>query len=114
MGTKLYVGNLSYQTTQDQLQALFSQAGPVNDVAIVTDRETGRPRGFGFVEMANEAGARAAIDQFNGKEVDGRTLSVAEARPRENRDSRGPGGGGYRDSRDSRGGSGGGGSRSRW
>jgi RNA recognition motif-containing protein len=97
MGTKLYVGNLSYQTTQSQLEALFAQAGEVTEATIVEDRETGRPRGFGFVEMANEAGARAAVEQFNGREIDGRTINVAEARPREPRSF-----GGSRDTRDTR------------
>jgi cold-inducible RNA-binding protein len=92
---KLYVGNLSYDTTESSLESLFSQAGEVVEAAVVTDRETGRSRGFGFVEMADEAGAAAAIEQFNGKELDGRTIRVDEARPRRSRDDRGGGGGGY-------------------
>ncbi len=85
MGTKLYVGNLSYQTTSAQLEALFSQAGEVTEATVVEDRMTGRSRGFGFVEMANKADAAAAIERFNGSQMDGRTLNVAEARPREDR-----------------------------
>ncbi|MBN1401414.1 MAG: RNA-binding protein [Anaerolineae bacterium] len=94
MEKKLYVGNLSYDTTESTLESLFSQAGEVVEAAVVTDRETGRSRGFGFVEMADEAGAAAAIEQFNGRELDGRTIRVDEARPRRSRDDRGGGGGG--------------------
>lgn len=83
MATKLYVGNLSYQTTEDELKGLFAQAGSVVEVAIIKDRDTGRSKGFGFVEMADQAAASAAIEQFNGTEFGGRTLKVAEARPRE-------------------------------
>jgi RNA recognition motif-containing protein len=79
---KLYVGNLSYSITQDQLREHFAQAGTVADAVIVTDRETGRGRGFGFVEMATEAEAKKAIEMFNGKELDGRALVVNEARPK--------------------------------
>jgi RNA recognition motif-containing protein len=85
MSMKLYVGNLSFKTSSEDLQQLFSQAGTVESVSIIEDRETGRSRGFGFVEMStNEEGA-AAIAQFNGKEVNGRSLTVNEAKPRENR-----------------------------
>jgi cold-inducible RNA-binding protein len=90
---KLYVGNLSYSTTQDTLQAEFSAHGQVEEVAIITDRETGRPRGFAFVTMANEEEGRTAIDTLNGREVDGRTITVNEARPKT---ERGGGGGGGR------------------
>ena len=82
---KLYVGNLSYDTTQDTLQSEFSSHGKVEEVAIINDRETGRPRGFAFVTMANEQEARAAIEGMNGREVDGRTITVNEARPKAER-----------------------------
>ena len=91
MSMKLYVGNLSFGTTEDDLQDLFSQGGTVESVSIVTDRDTGRSRGFAFVEMASKEEGEAAISQFHGREVDGRSLTVNEARPRENR-----GGGGRR------------------
>lgn len=82
MSTKrLYVGNLSFSSTTDDVRAAFEAFGTVHDVSLVTDRETGRPRGFGFVEM-DEAGAQAAIDGMNGKDLDGRNLTVNEARPR--------------------------------
>ncbi len=86
MGKRLYVGNLPYRMTEDELADAFSQVGPVTDVTIVIDRETGRSRGFGFVEMADEGTAAAALEQLNGAEVGGRTLKVAEAKER-------PGGG---------------------
>ncbi|MCA9771797.1 MAG: RNA-binding protein, partial [Myxococcales bacterium] len=90
MGTRLYVGNLSYDTTEDTLRALFGADGRnVTDVHIVMDRETGRPRGFAFVEMASDADAKAAVQSMNGREVDGRTLKVDEAKERQ-----GGGGGG--------------------
>lgn len=79
---KLYVGNLSFGTTEDDLQDLFSQAGTVESESIVTDRDTGRSRGFAFVEMASKAEGEAAIAQFNSREVDGRSLTVNEAKPR--------------------------------
>jgi len=101
---KLYVGNMSFNTTQDALDGLFSNYGEVQEVAIVNDRDTGRPRGFAFVTMDDE-GAKAAIDALNGQEFEGRTLNINEARPRENR---GGGGGG------GRGGRGGGGGGDRW
>jgi cold-inducible RNA-binding protein len=85
MSTKLYVGNLSFQTTSQELQDLFSQAGTVESVNLVEDRDTGQSRGFAFVEMSTNAEASAAINQFNGKELGGRALKVNEARPRENR-----------------------------
>jgi cold-inducible RNA-binding protein len=91
---KLYVGNLSYSTTDSGLETLFSTVGKVLSASVVMDRETGRSKGFGFVEMADQAGAQAAIDQINGKDLDGRTIKVAEAKPRAPRDDRGGGGGG--------------------
>jgi RNA recognition motif-containing protein len=91
MSTKLYVGNLAFQTTSEDLQELFAQAGTVESASVVEDRMTGRSRGFAFVEMATKEEAASAIDQFNGKEVGGRALKVNEAKPRE---SRGGGGGG--------------------
>ncbi len=100
MATKLYVGNLSYQTTDQQLHELFSEAGNVASAQVVTDRYTGEARGFGFVEMATEDEAQQAIAAINGRNVGGRALVVNESRPREG----GGGGGGG-----SRGGSGGGG-----
>ena len=92
MAKKLYVGNLSYNTTQDQIQQLFAQAGEIAEIALITDRDTGRPKGFGFVEMATEEGAQEAIKLFNGYSLDNRNLTVNEARPREERS----GGGGSR------------------
>jgi len=96
MSVKLYVGNLSFQTSSTDLQQLFSQAGTVESASVVEDRETGRSRGFGFVEMATSEEGQAAIQQFNGKEINGRNLNVNEARPREDRGGRGGGGGGGR------------------
>ena len=107
MSMKLYVGNLSFQTSSDDLQQLFSQAGTVESASVVEDRDTGRSRGFGFVEMSSKEEGDAAIAQFNGKEVNGRALNVNEAKPRENRSGGGGGGrGGYGGNR---GGGGGGG-----
>ena len=91
MSNKLYVGNLSFRVTNEDLQEYFAAAGAVESANVVFDRETGRSRGFGFVEMASESDANAAIAQFNGQEYDGRNMVVNEARPRE--DSRGGGGG---------------------
>ena len=91
MSKKLYVGNLSFQTTSQDLQQLFGQAGTVESASLIEDRDTGQSKGFAFVEMSTEEEAAAAIDMFNGKEVAGRALKVNEARPRENR---GGGGGG--------------------
>lgn len=85
MAKKLYVGNLSYSTTEDQVLQLFSQAGEVVSVNLITDRDTGRPKGFGFVEMETDEGAEAAITRFNGQTFNERTLTVNEARPREER-----------------------------
>jgi RNA recognition motif-containing protein len=93
MSMKLYVGNLAFQTSSEDLQQLFAQAGTVESASVVEDRETGRSRGFGFVEMSSNEEGQAAIQQFNGKEVNGRALTVNEARPREDRGGRGGGGG---------------------
>jgi cold-inducible RNA-binding protein len=92
MSMKLYVGNLSFQTSSEDLQQLFAQAGTVESASIVEDRETGRSRGFGFVEMSTKEEGEAAVAQFNGKEVNGRNLNVNEAKPRENRAGGGRGG----------------------
>jgi len=111
MSTKLYVGNLSFNTSNEDLQELFGQAGTVESVNIVEDRDTGRSRGFGFVEMSSKEEGQTAIEQLNGKEIDGRALTVNEARPREERS--GGGGGGNRGGGGGRGGYGGGGGGNR-
>ncbi len=85
---KLYVGGVSYSTTEQGLSDAFSKAGEVASVAIIMDKMTGRSKGFGFVEMTTEEGAKAAIEMWNGKELDGRKLTVNEARPREERPAR--------------------------
>ena len=103
MSNKLYVGGLPYSTTDERLEQLFSEQGEVESAKVITDRDTGRSRGFGFVEMESAGDAQKAISALNGTELDGRTLTVNEARPRENRS----GGGGY-------GGGGGGRGRDRW
>lgn len=91
----IYVGNLSYNTTDRQLEEAFSQYGTVSAARVATDRDTGRARGFGFVEMPDKTEAMKAIDGMNGRDLDGRTINVNEARPREDRgDRRGGGGGG--------------------
>ena len=92
MTMKLYVGNLAFQTSSEELQTLFAQAGTVESVSLIEDRETGRSRGFGFVEMSTKEEGAAAIQQFNGKDLGGRALNVNEAKPREDRG----GGGGAR------------------
>ncbi|HWS88711.1 MAG TPA: RNA-binding protein [Pyrinomonadaceae bacterium] len=113
MSIKLYVGNLSFNTTGEDLREYFSQAGTVESASVVEDRDTGRSRGFGFVEMATREEGEAAIAQFNGKEFGGRNLTVNEARPREDRGGGGGrggfGGGGNRGGGGGRGGYGGGG-----
>ncbi len=111
MAMKLYVGNLSFQTSNDDLKQLFSQAGTVESASVVEDRDTGRSRGFGFVEMATKEEGEAAIAQFNGQEFAGRALTVNEARPREDR---GGGRGGYGGNRGGGGGGGGRDRESRW
>jgi cold-inducible RNA-binding protein len=96
MATKLYVGNLSFQTSSEDLRAHFAQVGNVESASVVEDRMTGRSRGFGFVEMTTPEEAAAAIEQLNGKEFGGRNLTVNEARPRTDRGPGGYGGGGNR------------------
>ena len=116
MGTKLYVGNLSFNTTENDLQDLFATVGPVQEVLLMQDRVTGKSRGFGFVTMTNDQDAQSAVSQFHGKSVEGRALTVNEARPREERSggggggrSYGGGGGGYSGGGGGYGGGGGGG-----
>jgi cold-inducible RNA-binding protein len=101
----IFVGNLSFGATEDALRSMFEAYGQVDRVNLVTDRETGRARGFAFVEMSNDADAQKAIAALNGRELDGRALNINEARPKEDRAG---GGGGYR------GGGGGGGRQKRW
>jgi RNA recognition motif-containing protein len=91
MAKKLYVGNLSYSTSETQIRELFAQVGEVTEVTIIMDRDTGRSKGFGFVQMAEDSAAQEAIRRFNGYSLDNRSLTVNEARPREERSS----GGGY-------------------
>lgn len=110
MSTKLYVGNLSYKLTEGDLQDAFAEYGTVVEALLMMDKMTGRPRGFGFVTMASPEDAQKAIDALNGKELDGRALTVNIARPREERPSGGGGGGGYGGG-GGRGGYGGGGGR---
>jgi RNA recognition motif-containing protein len=107
MGSKLYVGNLSYNTTATELEQMCASHGTVQSAEVISDRETGRSKGFGFVQMGSDAEAQAAIAALNGQEVDGRALTVNEAKPREDRPRKsGGGGGGY-----GGGGGGGGGGR---
>ena len=105
---KMYVGNLSFDTTKEDLESIFAEFGTVTDTHIPQDRESGRPRGFAFVTMDSKEGMNAAIEALDGQEIDGRTVKVNEARPREDRGG-GGGGGGYRG-----GGGGGGGGRGRY
>jgi cold-inducible RNA-binding protein len=107
MNTKLFVGNLSFNTTENDLQDAFAAHGTVVEANLMTDRASGRPRGFAFVTMSTPEEAQAAINALNGHALDGRNLTVNEARPREERSGGGGGGGGYR------GGGGGGGGRER-
>jgi len=106
---KLYIGNLPFSTDDSQLRSLFESHGEVVSASIVMDRDTGRPRGFGFVEMSNDDEARSAIEAMNGQQVDGRAIVVNEAKPRESRGGFGGGGGGGRSSGGGGGRSGGGG-----
>ncbi len=115
MGTRLYIGNMSWDTTEDTLMAVLSEGGrTVKDLHIVTDRDTGRPRGFAFAEFANEGEAQAAIADLDGKELDGRPLRVNEAQERKPRSGGGGGGRGGRGGGGGYGGGGGGGGRDRW
>lgn len=98
MGKRIYVGNLSYDATEEGLRSLFAQAGSVAEVKLMVDRETGRSRGFAFVEMGTDAEARSAIDQLNGRQVEGRSLRISEAQERTGGSSRGGDGGGFRSS----------------
>jgi RNA recognition motif-containing protein len=104
MGKKLYVGNLPYSTTEDEVRALFAEVGVVTSVALITDRATGHPKGFGFVEMETEQAAQDAIAKLNGREVQGRALNISEARPLTERPGGGNRGGGHRGGGGSRGG----------
>ena len=108
MSMKLYVGNLAFATSSQDLQELFAAAGTVESASVVEDRDTGRSRGFAFVEMSTKEEAASAIEQFNGKEVGGRALKVNEAKPRENRSGGGGGRGGFGGNRGGGGGYGGG------
>lgn len=107
MGKKLYVGNLPYSATDESLAETFSQCGTVDSAKIITDRDSGRSKGFGFVEMSSDSEAQEAISRLNGQQLDGRAMNVSEAKPQAPRDNRGGGGGG-------RGGFGGGGRRERY
>ncbi len=109
MATKLYVGGLPYSTTQEELQEAFGKAGAVTSVSIIMDKMTGRSRGFGFVEMGSDEDAQKAIEMWNGKDFDGRKLTVNEAKPLEARPPRREGGGGF-----GGGNGGGGGRRNSW
>jgi RNA recognition motif-containing protein len=111
MSTKLFVGNLSFNATENQLQEMFTAHGTVLEVDLIMDKFSGRPRGFAFVTMENKEGADAAVQALNGKSIDGRALTVNEARPREERPRGGGGGGGYGGGRGGGGGGGGGGYR---
>ena len=110
MAAKLYVGNLPYSATDDGLKTHFSSAGSVASVKIIIDRETGRSKGFGFVEMESDDGAQSAVSQLDGQEYEGRSLRVSEAKPQPERESRG-GGGGFGGGRSGGGFGGGGGNR---
>jgi RNA recognition motif-containing protein len=94
LGRKLFVGNLTFSVVEDSLKALFSEVGKVDSCKVITDRDTGRSKGFAFVEMSSDAEATAAISKFNGYELEGRALTVNEARPQERREGGGGGGGG--------------------
>src|SRR5205085_5194505 len=94
MGSKIYIGNLSYNTSSSELEQLFGAHGTVQSAEVISDRDTGRSKGFGFVQMGSDEEAQAAIAALNGKDVDGRALTVNEAKPREDRPRGGGGGGG--------------------
>jgi RNA recognition motif-containing protein len=93
MGRKLYVGNLPYSATEEELQSKFGEFGTVESTKVITDRDTGRSKGFGFVEMGSDSEAQAAIDKLNGQDYDGRPMKVNEAKPQERRTGGGGGGG---------------------
>jgi len=95
MGKKLYVGNLSYSIDSNQLNDIFSEVGAVASANVITDRESGRSKGFGFVEMADDAGAESAIERFHGADLGGRAMNVSEAKPQAPRDGGSRGGGGF-------------------
>jgi RNA recognition motif-containing protein len=95
LAKKLYVGGLSFDTSDNSLESLFAQAGTVDSARVIIDRDSGRSKGFGFVEMSNDSEASKAITQFNGTNFEGRTITVNEARPQVDRNQRGGGGGGY-------------------
>jgi cold-inducible RNA-binding protein len=115
MGNRIYVGNLSFNTNADDVRSLFAELGAVTDVHLVMDRDTGRPRGFAFVTMGSEAEARKAIEETNGRNVDGRPLRVNEAEERSSRGGGGGGGGGgFRGGGGGGFGGGGGGGRGRY
>ena len=114
MGTRLYVGNLPYQVSSSELEQMFSPHGTVQSAEVVADRDTGRSKGFGFVEMGSDAEAQAAISSLHGKEIEGRTLTVNEARPKEGGGGGGRGGGGGGRGGYGGGGGGGGGRRDRY
>ncbi len=107
MGKKLYVGNLPFSANDDSLNEIFSQAGTVESAKIIMDRDTGRSKGFGFVEMSSDQEAADAVQKFNGADYGGRSMTVAEARPMTPREDRGGGGGGSRGDRGAGGGRGG-------
>jgi cold-inducible RNA-binding protein len=109
MGNKLYIGNLPFSATEAELTEMFSQCGTVDSVRLITDRDSGRSKGFGFIEMSTSEEAEKAISEFNGKELEGRALTVNEARPQEPRQGGHGGGGGGGGSRGGFGGGGGGG-----
>ena len=96
MGKKLFIGNLSFSVSSESLQSLFSQAGTVESAKVITDRDSGRSKGFAFVEMSSDDEAAACISEFNGRELEGRAINVSEARPQAPRENRGFGGGGGR------------------
>ncbi|HSE29475.1 MAG TPA: RNA-binding protein [Candidatus Saccharimonadales bacterium] len=102
MATKLFVGSLPYSVNDQQLQDIFAEAGTVVSAKVIIDRDSNRSKGFGFVEMGSEEETKKAIEMFNNKEVEGRTITVNEARPQEPRGPRGNGGGGYNNNRSDR------------
>jgi RNA recognition motif-containing protein len=110
----IYVGNLSYDATEDSVRSMFEAYGPVDRVSIVTDRDTGQPRGFAFVEMSDDDAASKAMEGLNGTKMGGRNLNINEARPKESRPRGGGGGGGYGGGRGRGGYGGGGGGGNRW